>query len=123
MISVLRGKNDLKFGTIYTNGAFLQKEEYLKSTGEGLIKIMAKGEMCNIVAKSLIKKPITIKIYSNNNKNSEKNTKNNQQNKISIKIINPRLYTIMESNNNNNNSKVLEIETSKGLAIYSFSFQ
>ncbi len=110
---------DMKYGTIYANGSFLQKKEYLESIGKGSIKIKTRCKIINIVAESLTKKSIMIKISSNKRKKKGKNHK--KINTKVIRICNPRLYTLNQSKKTN--PQILEIETNKGLAVYSFSFQ
>ena len=109
-IAKINDKSPVKFGVIHADDALKQKKEYLESAGKGLIKIKTKGKITNIVARSLTKKPITIKILYNNNKN-----------KKIIRIDEPRLYTLVQSKNNSH--QILDIETNKGLAVYSFSFK
>ena len=113
-VAELKNKETVNFGIIYAKGAFLQRKEYLESIGRGLIKIKTKGKMTNIVAGHLVKKSITIQIHYNY-------AKNKKPNKKAIRINAPRLYNLIKSKSNNH--KVLEIETDKGLAVYSFSFQ
>ena len=100
----------LKFGAIYINDNWTQKQEYIKSLkNKSSLKILTKGNKVNFVAESLTKKSINITIILND--------------KIYKKLIinRPKLYnlTILKDNKHNK----LTIISQKNLAVYSFSFQ
>lgn len=101
----------LKFGKIYSDANWVQKDEYVQSLKTGSeLSIRAKGKIINFVAESLGKKPLKICIKLNNKKLK------------SISINNPQLYTLAKIKNNHKNNK-LDVISPKSLAIYSFSFQ
>jgi len=97
-------KNKLTFGTIYTEGKWIQTKEYMQNSSKGSLTILTKGKIISFVARSL--KPIKIKVYLNN-----KFIKNMTINK-------PKLYEIIKLNNNK-----LTLKTKNKIKIYSFSFQ
>jgi hypothetical protein len=99
-------KEKLKFGTIYKQGNWKQNNEFLQ--GNGSLTIKTKGKIISFVAASLNKKPINLKIRLNNN------IKN-------LKIIEPRLYKIIELKGDE--EKTLNLETKLKIKIYSFAFE
>lgn len=109
---VILGLNAKKidFGAIYAGKGWLQKSEYIESIADNSeIKIKLAGNISNITAQSLTKKPVKIRLKTNDKKIE------------SQMISNPNLYQLLKSKTKN--KKVLEIIADKGLAIYSFSFQ
>ena len=100
----------LRFGILYSDGNWTQKDEYLQSLeNDSSLKVLTKGKITNFVAKTINDKPIKIKICLNN-----KLTKG-------LIINKPQLYQIIKSKNST--QKSLTIIAPKNLAIYSFSFQ
>jgi len=100
-------KDKIKFGTVYTNGMWIQKKEFI--VGNGSLNVLTKGTIISFVAKSADDKPMIIKIELDNKK-----TRN-------LKIKEPQLYNIAITKNNN--GKILNIETNSKLEIYSFAFR
>jgi len=96
-------RNRIKFGIIYVDGIHKQNKEFLKIKGS--LAIMTKGRKINFVAKSISNKPIKVKV----------------NNKKSITISNPGLYSILESKSSK--PRKLTLETKNNLEIYSFSFE
>ena len=102
---------NIKFGYIYVDGNWIQKQEYVKSLkNNSYLTILTKGKITNLVAESLGKKPIKISI------------KLNDKGIDAISVNKPQLHNIIKLKNNNKQNK-LTITANKNLAIYSFSFQ
>ncbi|MEK6946014.1 MAG: redoxin family protein [Nanoarchaeota archaeon] len=100
----------LKFGIVYNDGNWVQKDEYLQSVSDdSSLTILTKGKIINFVAKAINNKPIKIKIVLNNKLIKQ------------LMVSEPGLYRIIRSKNNE--QKMLTIITQKNLAAYSFSFQ
>ena len=106
---ISRLNKKLRFGIIYSDENWAQKDEYLQSLeNDSSLTILTKGKITNFVAKA-INNPIKIKIILNNKLIKQ------------IVINKPRLYQIIKSKNNI--QKKLTIITPKNLEVYSFSFQ
>ena len=102
--------NKLKFGIVYSDGNWFQKDEYLQSLkNTSSLNIATKGKIVNFVAKSLNNKAIKLKVKLNN--------------KI-VKILlvkTPQLYQMIKLKNSKETK--LTLTANKNIAIYSFSFQ
>lgn|SRR3989338_936995 len=110
MIRLNDSKAKMRFGKIYVNDRWLQKNEFLQSLGNNAeLSIITKGRVTNFVAESMRKKPVKIRIQQGSKKIKF------------IAITMPRLYKLVNSKKNKNNK--LTIIADKNLAIYSFSFQ
>ncbi len=107
---IIRLKNRLRLGIVYTTGKWKQKDEYLKSIEDkSYLTALTNGKIINLVAKSINKKPINIGIKSN-----DKFVKK-------IAINRPQLYKILKLRVNKKSK--LTLMADKNLAVYSFSFQ
>ena len=103
-------KKSLKFGIVYKDCTWLQKEEFIQSVGNNnSLIILTKGKAINLVAKSLDKKTIKVDL-----KIKGKLVKK-------IPINKPRLYNIAKLGNNK--PQELKLIAKRDLAVYSFSFQ
>ena len=101
----------LKFGAVYLDDNWVQKNEFVQSLGNNAkLFIKTRGKSINFVAGSLGGKQIKILIKTNKNKKSK-----------TLSIKNPQLYNLIKLNNNKEN--ILNINAGKNLAVYSFSFQ
>src|SRR3989338_6737252 len=107
---ISKSNKELKFGTVYTDKNWVQKDEYLQSLADNSsLTMLTKGTIANFVAKSINNKSIKIKIILNNKL-------------IKGLVINkPQLYQIIKSKNSA--QKQLTIIAPENLAVYSFSFQ
>lgn len=104
----LSGK--LRFGVVYAEGKWAQKEECLKSVMDrSSLTILTRGKMVNFVAQSLADKPVQIRIQLNGKFHK----------KLAVNM--PQLYNLTKSGSDKQNE--LAITTPKNLAVYSFSFQ
>ena len=102
--------NKLKFGVIYIDNNWIQKNEFIQSLNNNAkLSIKTKGKKINFIAESLSGNPVKTFIKINNKKSK------------TISINKPQLYSIIKLNNNKEN--ILNIITNKNIAIYSFSFQ
>jgi len=107
---ILKLTKKLKFGFVYSDGKWVQKDEYLQSMeGNSFLVLLTKGKIINFVAKSINNKEIKIKVMANN--------------KIIKRILvnKPQLYQIISLKNRN--QQKLGLIAEKNLAVYSFSFQ
>lgn len=100
----------LKFGVVYAEGKWAQKEECLKSVrGRSSLTVLTKGKRVNFVAQSLANKPIQVTIELNGKFHKK------------LAINRPQLYNLTKSGSDKQNK--LAVITPKNLAVYSFSFQ
>ena len=107
---VMRLNKKLRFGILYKEGRWAQKNEYLKSLGnDAALTLLTKGAMANFVAESRNKKSIRITVILD-----KKFFKK-------IEISKPRLYNLTMQKNNK--QKIMKIIMPKNLCVYSFSFQ
>ena len=103
-------RNKLKFGTIYKNGNWLQKDEFLQSVGnDNSLTIITKGRIISFVARSLDRKCANIIIRLDN-----KYLK-------TLAVGKPQLYTLIKLKDAK--KRELNLIAKSELAVYSFSFQ
>lgn len=107
---ILNLANKLKFGIIYKNGKWTQKDEYLQSNEKQCsLTILTKGMVINFIAESLDKKPVKVTIKLNNELIKK------------LMVNKPQLYNIAKLKDTR--QKKMTITAPKNVAIYSFSFQ
>lgn len=100
----------LRFGTMYKDGRWAQKNEFIKPIGKNnSLTILTKGKEVDFVAESRNKKQIKVSVNLDG-----KNIKY-------LTISKPQLYRIM--NLKGNKARKLTITANSNLAIYSFSFR
>lgn len=106
--NIVDNKNKLKFGSVYAEGRWIQKEEYLKNKGKGSsLTTITKGNVIRIVAKSNKIAKIIVKL---DNKFFRRLT-----------IGKPDLYAV--ANIKDNKQHKLTLATKSDIAIYSFTFE
>jgi hypothetical protein len=104
LISRIQGV--VKFGTIYYEGNWIQRKEFVE--GRGIITFLAKGKKVFMVAEASNNYPIYIKI-----------THKDKSERLVIKE--PKLYEIFRSRGNR--GKIVRISSKNRIKIYSFAFQ
>ena len=103
-------KNRLRFGIIYKNGKWAQKDEYLKSNGKlSSLTMLTKGKVINFVAKSMSKKSVNVDVKLNGKLIKR------------LAIKQPQLYEIIKLKADD--QQKLDLTANKRLAVYSFSFR
>jgi hypothetical protein len=96
----------IKFGTIYHEGNWIQRKEFIE--GRGIITFLSKGKKVFMVAESSDNYPIYIK------------TPHKDKSERQV-IKEPKLYEIFRSKDNK--GKIIRISSKNRLKIYSFAFQ